>query len=258
MIHHGISIKNYFLWFIEKYVRRYDSLFLYGDYMRHRLIEKGVPADDEARFPMVGYPKLDCLVDGSLDADRIRDSIGLDASRPTVLYAPTHSRDTCSLDTAGDEILDTLTGMDVNVVVKLHAWSTGAAALQARSVHLATGHDSSPYLFVADVLVTDVSSIGWEFALLDRPTIYWDVPTLLERLAQYPIDTETWGRKAGTIVRSGAELRRAVERALADPKEKSDLRQAMVRDLYHEPGTATDRAVARLYEYLKLEERCAV
>ena len=40
---------------------------------------------------LIGYPKVDCLVDGSLNRAAIQERLGLDPSAPTVLYAPTWS-----------------------------------------------------------------------------------------------------------------------------------------------------------------------
>jgi hypothetical protein len=44
----------------------------------------------------------------------------------------------------------------------------------------------------------------------------------------------------------------AVERALANPDARSSTRQAVAADLFHEPGTATMRCAAALYEAIGL------
>jgi hypothetical protein len=49
----------------------------------------------------------------------------------------------------------------------------------------------------------------------------------------------------------------AVERALADPSARSAARQAVAEDLFHEPGTATQRCAAALYEAVGLQPRSA-
>src|SRR5205085_67215 len=61
------------------------------------------PEGDEAA--LVGFPKVDCLVDGSLDRSSIQQSLGLDPSLPTVLYAPTWSPYS-SLHSHGFDIVD--------------------------------------------------------------------------------------------------------------------------------------------------------
>jgi hypothetical protein len=46
----------------------------------------------------------------------------------------------------------------------------------------------------------------------------------------------------------------AVDRALADPGRQSAERRAVKADLFHEPGTATARFVAALYEAVELSQ----
>ena len=53
-------------------------------------------------------------------------------------------------------------------------------------------------LFAADLLITDASSVANEYALLDRPIVFLDVPELLAAAGgegSAP-DLETWGRRA--------------------------------------------------------------
>src|SRR5215208_2924684 len=71
------------------------------------------------RAPLVGYPKLDCLVDGSLDPAAIRTRLGLDPGIPTVIYAPTWSPHS-SLNAMGLEIIERLAAEGLQVIVKLH------------------------------------------------------------------------------------------------------------------------------------------
>src|SRR5438128_2233083 len=51
-----------------------------------RYVEAGLVDPEGPQAALVGYPKVDCLVDGSLDRHSIEQAIGLDPSRPTVLY----------------------------------------------------------------------------------------------------------------------------------------------------------------------------
>src|SRR6185436_8173208 len=103
-------------------------------------------------------------------------SLGLDPGAPTVLYAPTWSPYS-SLHSMGIDVIRALGRLGMNVIVKLHdrsydrdARASGGVDWQTRlaqvsrewNVHLAEGADASPYLFVADALVTDHSSVGFE------------------------------------------------------------------------------------------------
>jgi glycosyltransferase involved in cell wall biosynthesis len=169
-------------------VASFDRLLFPNRDRLRRYAEAGLVDPAGPRAALVGYPKVDCLVDGSLDRSAIASSLGLDATRPTVLYAPTWSP-ASSLNTLGEEIVLALCGLDVNVIVKLHdrscdatargsggiSWRNRLAHLNSTGrIHLAELADASQYMCVADALVTDHSSIGFEFMLLDRPVVVID------------------------------------------------------------------------------------
>ena len=52
---------------------------------------------------LVGMPKVDCLVDGTLRRDTVLRELRLDPARPTILYAPTWSAHS-SLNLMGVEL----------------------------------------------------------------------------------------------------------------------------------------------------------
>ena len=118
---------------------------------------------------------------------------------------------------------------------------------------LATSADICPYLVAADVMITDHSSAGFEYLLRDRPLVRIHVPELLE-LAQVHPD---YVRLLSDVSESTAgvdDTVDAVDRALADPAVRSATRRAVAADLFHEPGTATARCVAALYEAIELPQ----
>ena len=97
-----------------------------------------------------------------------------------------------------------------------------------------------------DLLITDASSVSSEYSLLDRPMVFLDVPDMIAavRAKGRAIDLETWGRKGGMTVRWPDEAVDAVRSSLAHPREGSDVRRAMARDLFFNPGGATEAALA--------------
>ena len=97
----------------------FDCLMFINRDRRQRYVEAGLAHDDECAAPLVGYPKLDALVDGSLDRSDITQSLGLDPSIPTVLYAPTWSPHS-SLNAMGEEVIERLAAEGLQVIVKLH------------------------------------------------------------------------------------------------------------------------------------------
>ncbi len=115
--------------------------------------------------------------------------------------------------------------------------------------HLATEHDSSPYLAAADVLVTDHSSLSFEYLLLDRPVVRIDLPELIDKTRTRRDYVELLA-SASTSVTDASEVPEAVRAQLADPERQSPERRAAARRMFHKPGTATPRAVSALYELL--------
>jgi CDP-glycerol glycerophosphotransferase len=119
-------------------------------------------------------------------------------------------------------------------------------------VHGARDGDISRYLFVSDVLVTDHSSAGFEFMLLDRPVVVIDCPPLLKH-ARVAADKVQLLRDAAIVVKDeSVAITRAVRRALADPSAAASKRRAVAAQMFYRPGTATARAVQCIYDALKL------
>lgn len=212
-----------------------------------------------AQAVLVGYPKLDRLASGGHDAAATRAALGLDPSRRTAIYAPTYS-EASSLHLAGEAIVEAMIGAGLDVIVKLHDRSldpdpryTGGVDWRARFTALERAHgrdrvrfvetpDASPLLAAADVMITDHSSVGFEYLVLDRPVIVFDTPDLA-RAAR--INAEKIGllRSAATVVRTPAEAARAAVTSLEDPTPLSSTRRRIAAELFFDPGHATERAV---------------
>jgi GT2 family glycosyltransferase len=253
---------------IAPVVATFDRLMFANLDRLHRYAEAGLVDPDSPRAALIGYPKTDCLVDGSLDRAAIMDSLGLDRQKPTVLYAPTWSPHS-SLNLMGEAILKALAHLDVNVLVKLHDRSLapsdrGSGGIDWRAritqldrkqvVHLAEGSDASPYLFVADLLVTDHSSIGFEFTLLDRPLVVVHSPNLLRHARVNP-EKAALLQSAAHVIHSAETVAETVAYALANPSVRSPERQRVANELFYRPGTATARAVECVYQLLGLSVR---
>jgi len=255
---HGVSFKNYA---ISKHARDFDRLFIVGDYHRRMLIKNNILGEGDERIAMVGMPKTDCLVDGSLDRERILTNLGVDHTRKTILYAPTWSEHS-SLFTMGEKILESVGKRNVNLLVKLHDslfdpkrssvnWRERLAKYERDNVKIVRDWDVCPYLFASDILISDASSVSSEYTLLDRPIIFIQVPELIKQWKN--ADLDTWGQKTGWTAGSIDELHESIDAALNDPMKHSEIRRAAAADLFHKPGTATDRAVAEIYHMLELD-----
>ena len=247
--------------------RVWDRLFFVNRRRLRNCIAAGAIDDGSAAIRLTGMPKVDQLVDGSLQRDAVLTSLGLDPRRQTVLYAPTWSPDS-SLNRLGLDLIRRLTALPINLIVKLHDRSRDARARYSGAVDwpeavvsvlapgrgvLAPGADICPYLEAADLMLTDHSSAGFEYLLLDRPIVRIHVPELIVS-AQVHRDYVALLADVSESALDTASAVRAVERGLANPAAKSATRRHVAADLFHDPGNATTHCVTALYEAMELAE----
>jgi GT2 family glycosyltransferase len=240
-------------------------LFINRDRME-RYLAAGLVTRERA--VLVGFPKVDRLVNGEYDGRAIRVALGLDTARPTALYAPTWSP-ASSLNLAGEAIITTLADSGWSVIVKLHSlsldartakysggidWRARMAALErpGRIVYVEDA-DASPLLAASDLMVTDHSTIGFEFCLLDRPLIVYDTPQLIETARINPERVREL-RSAARVVTTVGELEEAAREARQRPHQLSLERRRLASTMFYAPGGATDRALAAAYELLALAQ----
>jgi hypothetical protein len=232
-------------------MRRWHRFFFVNRRRMQNFVKSGAIDASSDAPRLVGMPKVDCLVDGSIDR--------------TILYAPTWSASS-SLNLMGMELLDGLLAGPWNVLIKLHDrsldprpfYSGGvdwvgkiSAVTSGRRGHLVSDADICPYLVAADVMITDHSSAGFEYLLLDRPLVRIHVPQLVET-SNIAAEYLQLLMEASHSVEGPREAIAAVERGLANPSERSTSRRAVAEDLFYRAGSATARAVTELYEILEL------
>jgi CDP-glycerol:poly(glycerophosphate) glycerophosphotransferase len=246
-------------------MRRWHRLFFINKRRLQNYIDSGAIDADSPAIRLIGMPKLDCLIDGSLERDQILNSLGIAPTRRTVLYAPTWSKYS-SLPLMGEEIVKRLDDAGYGVIVKLHDRSRDGDDYHSGGVDwgrrlepllrknngvLATGSNSSSYLVGADVLITDHSSVGFEYLLLDRPLIRIHVPELLNKTDIESVYVRLMS-EAATSVEDIDQLTAAIDASFEDPGQKSESRKAVAAEMFYQPGTATARAVTEMYEVLEL------
>ena len=247
-------------------MRGWDRLHFINERRLRHFIEIGAIDAGSPAARLIGMPKLDCLVDGSLNRNNVLTSLGIDPSRRTVMYAPTWSPYS-SLSVMGEELVKALGEAGYAVIGKLHDRSRETRYVNSGGVDwgarlepllrstgggLATGGNSSKYLPGADVMITDHSSLGFEYLLLDRPLIRIEVPELIAKTDIEPIYVELLAR-ASTTALNVEETVKAVEQAFIDPQLSSKERKNVAGEMFYKPGSATERAVVEMYDVLELD-----
>ncbi len=247
-------------------MREWHRLFFINRKRLNNYKRSGAIDGDSPAAKLIGMPKLDCLVDGSLDRNSVLHSLGLNPAKPSVLYAPTWSPYS-SVNALGLELVERLGRAGYAVMVKLHDRSRDTEFIHSGGLdwgerikpilkkyegHLAQGNDVCPYLAAADVLITDHSSVGFEYLLLDRPVVRIEMPELIARTNIHEDYVKMLAAVSISITNVEQALP-AVEQALAAPEQKSAERKRVAEELFYLPGTATVRATQELYEVLELE-----
>jgi len=247
-------------------MRAWDRLFFINRRRKRNFIDSGAIPENSSAARLVGYPKIDCLVDGSLKRDDVLDAIGIDPARRTVLYAPTWSQYS-SLNCMGTQLVRSLCDAGYAVIVKLHDRSRDSRYVHSGGIdwvsrlepllkqhggRLADSGDASTYMVAADVMITDHSSAGFEYLLLDRPLIRIEMPELIAR-TNIPDDYVQMMARSSMTVRTHWEAVNAVDHSISNPCALGDNRQAVAEELFYDPGNATAHAVKEIYELIELD-----
>ena len=247
-------------------MRQWDRLLFINRRRLNNYIASGAIEGTSPAIRLVGMPKSDRLVDGSLSRDAVLQANGMEPACTTVLYAPTWTRFS-SLNVVGEEVVRGLVEAGYRVLVKLHDnsldpafensggvdWVSRLRPILARGHgHLITSADATPWLVAADVLITDHSSIGFEYLLLDRPLVRIAMPQLIAgtNVSDEYVDLIA---AASTTADTAAGVVAAVTGCLSHPAELSNARRTMAAELFHGPGQATNRAVEEVYALMELK-----
>ncbi len=117
---HGVAGKNGHLYDRPAIsMREWHRLFFINERRLRNFVAAGAVDADSDAIRLVGMPKTDCLVNGTLGRDAILAARGLDPRRPTVLYAPTWTPYS-SLNAVGEDVIRGLSAAGYTVLVKPH------------------------------------------------------------------------------------------------------------------------------------------
>lgn len=156
-----------------------------------------------------GWPKIDHIL--NFPQEGLRQKHNIPDKGRVVLYAPTHSR---TMESAGTilPVLNDAPRRNETWFCKPHEFMDAATRekLSDSSARMIDHYDITPYLHMADVLISDTSSVVYEFMALDKPVV--TVRTL-------------GSRSKGIDISSPDELREALDRSLALPGEFSEQRK---------------------------------
>jgi len=197
-----------------------------------------------------GYPRNDILATATgADVAQVREELGIEAGQTAVLYAPTHREyaedPTPPLDLA--RFADAL-GPDHVVMARLHYFHDEHPLLRelhdAGRIRDVAAHPSVEELcLAADVLVTDYSSIMFDFAVLDRP-IFIHAPDWERYREQRGTYFDLLTEGPGPVARTDAELLDLMRSAETGADARAAFR---ARFCALEDGRAAERVVRAVF-----------
>ena len=185
-----------------EHAARHTDAFLSGCEQFSRHVIRGAFLYSGEILP-VGMPRNDIFFSGQKDIfyKSVRQAFSLPESVRILLYAPTfrtHTPKYPALD-AGFllEKLRRLTGENWYLLYRAHIQSGDVACLKNLTDHCLDASaypDTQELLCAADWLITDYSSIVWDFSLTDRPLLLY-TPDLDDycRGRGFYVDIRDWG-----------------------------------------------------------------
>ncbi len=212
-----------------------DLLCVPGPYHKQRLTES-----NRVFIPVVdtGFPKLDRMFDANGPSrDELLRSLNLDPSKRTVLFAPTFNMSLSSIPILWMRVAE-LADDDTYLLIKLH--SSSLPEFKSAYHELAEAHENVIYvddpditnlLRLADVMLSDVSSVFMEFMALDKPVVLFDNPNQSTYRHYDPRDIEYAWRDVGVRASTLDEVKDGIRRGFENPGEFSERRRAYAEQL---------------------------
>ncbi|MFE5211841.1 CDP-glycerol glycerophosphotransferase family protein [Streptomyces sp. NPDC056600] len=200
-----------------------------------------------------GYPRNDVYCTATArDVARIRRELGVPEGATAVLYAPTHRDHADGFDAAHDGLLDPerlaeAAGENAVVLLRAHYFHDRAgherATASPRVIDVTSHRSAEDVCLAADMLVTDYSSIMFDYANLDRPIVV-HAPDLDVYRATRGVTFDLPASPPGPVSRTPEELYRLLAEGAHTSAESARLRAAFrARFCPWDDGHAAERVV---------------
>ncbi|GAA1846095.1 bifunctional glycosyltransferase/CDP-glycerol:glycerophosphate glycerophosphotransferase [Asanoa iriomotensis] len=208
---------------------------------RYRTLETGYPRNDRLALATAG------------EVARVRAELGIEPGQRVVLYAATHREHLPGYHPPFDpERVRAAAGPDAVLLIRSHYFRDRAVAAPAPAdlpgVRDVSAHPSVEDLYLAaDVLITDYSSVMFDYAVLDRPIVIyapdWEAYRMI-RGVYFDIVAEPPGAVALTLDDLVDTLRTGAFESDAATKARSEFRG---RFTTLEDGRAAERVIATVF-----------
>ncbi|MET7378648.1 bifunctional glycosyltransferase family 2 protein/CDP-glycerol:glycerophosphate glycerophosphotransferase [Streptomyces sp. NPDC005526] len=215
----------------------------------------------EEKLLRTGYPRNDALVrarEGAApgpEAQRLAERLGLDPDRRVLLYAPTFRANSDGRVRGFEfgfdvERFAARFGDEYTLLVRAHYLNrlTLPPSVAGRVVDVSTEPDITPLLLLADALITDYSSVMFDYALLQRPLVFYAYDW-----EEYAEDTrgtyfDLLAEAPGPVPRTEDELFAAIgDLSAVQAKYEARLKEFVDKYGEYDRGDAAARIVDRFF-----------
>ncbi|WP_316779050.1 bifunctional glycosyltransferase/CDP-glycerol:glycerophosphate glycerophosphotransferase [Streptomyces sasae] len=210
--------------------------------------ERAFPGSYEALE--YGYPRNDVYYTASAhDVVRARRKLGVPDGRTAVLYAPTHRDHHTGFEPGLDlEAFCEAAGENVVVLLRAHYfYDRGAFRNTGRVIDVTAHRSAEDVCLAADALITDYSSIMFDYANLDRPIVVYADDWEVYRHTR-GVCFDLMAEPPGPVARTPEELARIFrDGSYAGPESKQLRAGFRARFCQFDDGLAAERVVRRVF-----------
>lgn len=214
----------------------------------------------------IGYPRNDVLVNGNTheNINTIKEKLNIPKDKKVILYAPTwrdnqfYSKGKYKFDIPFD--MDLLVGKlseEYVIIFRMHyliAENLDLSEYKNFIYDFSDYEDISELYLVSDLLITDYSSVFFDYAILDRPMFFYayDIEDYRDNLRGFYLDYEQV--VPGPVVETTEAL---IEAVISNSNDKTyGIKRNEFRNQFCsiEDGKATERLLNSVFEEEKIVE----
>ncbi|MCK5131508.1 MAG: CDP-glycerol glycerophosphotransferase family protein [Candidatus Sabulitectum sp.] len=270
-VFHGASDKHYLL--EHKRILLYDLLLLPGNKHMEKICSIYKLKHPE-KFKIVGYPKFDKLVLKTIASTPLFNN-----GKPTILYAPTwitegsgtklkfSSHGESSLPLWGVKLIRAISP-EWNLIIKYHSRIYEShrdvyrkidqciTELGAEdSVKVVLDSDITQYMNQADLMISDISAVCYEWFHTNRPILFANPAPDHYRPSTDEI-SNTYAWQAGDVLYKEEDILPAIRQNLASDTHRAIRNKLLNHSFYMPDGHATERQLAEIVKlYDKVEKQ---
>ena len=211
-IFHGLGIEKESHYSIKHF---FDVYLTSGPYVTNKFIT----LREKYKYFLVretGWSKIDHIL--NYPKENLKERYNIPKNKNIILYAPTFSN---KMESASEIIpnLSKLIQKNELWLVKFHELANKqliGRLDKINNIKIIDDYDITPYLHISDIMISDISSVVYEFMVLDKPVI------------TYKINQRT---DKGINCKNINELRPAIERSYKFPDEYRKKRQKHLQEI---------------------------